>query len=64
MKSFWKSKTIWVNGLTLLAGLIAYASGSEVMTDYPAVIAALVAVQGAVNVALRFVTWEKIGITQ
>ena len=60
-KSIWTSKMFWVNALTLVVGLIGYAAGSEVIAEYPAVLAALVAVQGAVNVALRFVTWQPIG---
>ena len=60
-KSIWTSKTFWVNALTVCVGIIGYVAGHDVIAEYPAVLAALVAVQGAVNVALRFVTWQPIG---
>ncbi len=59
-KSFWASKTFWVNMLTLCVGIVGYVAGSEVIADYPAILAVMIAVQGAVNVALRFVTWQAI----
>ena len=59
-KKWYQSKTVWVNALTLLAGLLGYAVGHEVIADNASLIAMLVAVQGAVNVALRFVTTQSI----
>jgi len=61
VKPFWKSKTIWVNGLTLLAGIIGYVAGHDLIADNATLIAALVAAQGLVNTVLRFATWTKIG---
>lgn len=58
MKKWYLSKMVWVNGLTLVVGVIGYLAGSDVIAQYPAILAALVAVQGAVNVALRFFTWQ------
>lgn len=60
MKKWYLSKMVWVNALTLLVGVVGYLAGSDIIAQYPAVLAALVAVQGAVNVALRFVTWQPI----
>jgi energy-converting hydrogenase Eha subunit A len=61
MKKSWvTSKMFWVNMLTLGVGVIGYVAGHDVIAEYPAVMAAMVAVQGAVNVALRFVTWQPI----
>ena len=60
MKKWYLSKMVWVNALTLLVGLVGYLAGSDIIAQYPAILAALVAVQGAVNVALRFVTWQPI----
>lgn len=56
MKSPLKSKTIWINVLTTAAGLISGATG---MIPPPALPYAL-AVVGAINVALRFMTSEPI----
>ena len=55
-----KSRTIWVNLLTLAAGVAAYLAGAEAMQDYQSVIPILVAVQGGVNIVLRFLTTEPI----
>ena len=60
MKSWAKSKTVWVNMLTLVVGVVGYVAGHEVITEYPAIVAALVAVLGGLNVALRFVTWQSV----
>jgi hypothetical protein len=60
MKSPLKSKTVWFNLLTLAAGVCAYVAGSPVMQDYTTVIPIFVAVQGAINIVLRFVTTEPI----
>ena len=60
-KSPLASKTIWWNCLTLAAGLCAYIAGSEVIVEnWAAAIPILVAVQGAVNLALRFMTSKPI----
>ena len=55
------SRTIWFNVLTVVAGAIAYFAGSEVIVEnWAAAIPVLLAVQGAVNIALRFVTTKPI----
>lgn len=58
-----KSKTIIVNSLTVVVGVLGYLQGHEVIAAYPGVVAGLVATIGVLNVALRFVTtipvWEK-----
>jgi len=62
MKSFWKSKTIWLNALTLAVGVIGYLSSHELIADNAAIVAALVAVQGGLNVILRFFTWQPLKV--
>ncbi len=60
-KSPLASKTIIFNVLTLVAGVIAYFVGSEVIVEnWEAAIPVLIAVQGAVNIVLRFVTTKPI----
>ena len=56
MKRWYQSKTVWVNLLTLLAGTVAYVAGNELVADNASFVAALVALQGGVNVVLRLVT--------
>jgi len=60
MKSPLKSKTVWVNLLMLAAGVATYIAGAEPMAAYPAVVPIFVAVAGAVNLVLRFLTTEPI----
>lgn len=55
-KSALKSKTVWFNILTLAAGVAGYIAGHEVMQNYEQVVPVFVAVQGAVNIVLRFLT--------
>jgi hypothetical protein len=60
MKSPLKSKTVWFNLIALAAGLVGYAAGSEYLADYQSVLPILVAVQGGLNIVLRFITSEPI----
>lgn len=60
MKKWFQSKTVWVNGLMLLAGSIAYLVGQDLIQNQEGLLAMLIAVQGGVNVILRFVTVEPI----
>lgn len=55
-KKLTSSKTFWVNLLVLAAGTVGFVAGHEVIADYPQVVSILVAVQGAVNIALRLIT--------
>jgi hypothetical protein len=60
-KSPLASKTIWFNLLTVVAGMAAYLAGSEVIVaNWAVAIPILAAVQGAVNIALRFMTTKPI----
>lgn len=54
MKKFWKSKTLWVNLVAVLALALQSATGYAVD---PAVQAALLAV---INAVLRLITKEKL----
>ena len=56
MKSMWKSRTLWINGLVLCAGIVGYLVGDDLIKDNESLLALLIAVQGGVNVILRFVT--------
>jgi hypothetical protein len=60
-KSPLASKTFWFNALTVAAGAVAYLAGSEVIVEnWAAAIPALLAVQGGINIVLRFLTTKPI----
>lgn len=59
-KSWLKSKTVWVNLVAITVGVLGYLAGHELIADNASLVAMLVAVQGGVNVLLRFLTWTKI----
>jgi len=58
MKRWYKSKTLWVNVLTLAAMILGTVSAWPEMQTASTQIAYALAI---VNVALRFVTSEKLG---
>lgn len=60
-KPWYKSKMIWVNGVTLVAGVVGYLAGHELIADNATLLAGLVAFQGLLNTVLRFTTWQRIG---
>ena len=55
-KSWWASKTIWVNAITAATATLTVLAGQQIVSDHPAVAAAIVAALGALNIALRIVT--------
>ena len=61
MKSWTQSKTVIVNGLSLAAGVLTVAVGSELVAQYPRTAATLASALYAVNIALRFITSVPIG---
>lgn len=56
-----KSKTFWLNGLTVLAGVLTYLVDQSIFTN-PDVVAAIVVAQGIANVILRTVTKSGVSI--
>jgi len=56
MKQWYLSRTIWVNALTLVTGTIGYLAAHELVADNSSLVAAMVALQGGVNIVLRFLT--------
>lgn len=51
-----KSKTLIVGWLTLVASTLSLWSGSEVIVQYPQVVSAIGAVLGVVTLVLRYAT--------
>jgi hypothetical protein len=62
MKNWWQSKTVWVNVLTVLMGVVGFMAGHEVIKAHPEFVAVLIAAQGGVNVLLRFFTGKPIKV--
>jgi hypothetical protein len=54
------SKTMWINTATLVVGVLGYLMGQELIQDNATLVSILVAVQGAINIGLRFVTTKAI----
>ena len=61
-KSIFRSKTIWVNALTAIAGIAATLGGSELIADNPKVAGIAAMITGVVNVLLRVVTKEPVTV--
>jgi hypothetical protein len=63
LSKLFKSKTVIVNTMLVVAGTLSFWSGHDVIVQHPDLAAGLVAATGVVNVILRFVTtvpvWEK-----
>ena len=59
-KSPFASKTLWVNGLTLAAVVLTALVDHQLITENPAVVAALTMGLSAVNMILRFVTSQPV----
>jgi len=60
MKSIFASKTVWVNVVVLTAGIVTCIAGSDLIADYPQIVAGFVAAQSALNVVLRLITSKPI----
>ena len=60
-KSWWQSKTIWINAITALTATLTVLGGQQIVTDHPAIAAGLVAALGGLNIALRIITVLPIG---
>jgi hypothetical protein len=51
---------MWINTATLVVGVLGYLMGQELIQDNATLVSILVAVQGAINIGLRFVTTKAI----
>lgn len=59
-KTVFQSRTMWINMATLVVGVLGYLVGQDLIADNASLMAILVAVQGVVNIGLRFVTTKPI----
>jgi len=55
-----KSKTVIVNTLMVIVGIIGYLEGNDVIINNPELLAALLSAAGVINVILRFLTVEPV----
>jgi hypothetical protein len=60
-KSWWQSKTIWINAITAATATLTVLGGQQIVTDHPAIAASLVAALGGLNIVLRIITVLPIG---
>ncbi len=60
MKSIFASKTAWVGAITLVIGVANLCAGSELIANYPQIVAAAVSISGALGIVLRFLTTKPI----
>ena len=60
-KSWWQSKTIWVNAITAATATLTVLGGQQIVQEYPKASAAIVAALGVLNIALRVITVLPIG---
>lgn len=60
-KAWYQSKTIWVNAITAATATLTVLAGQQIVTDHPAIAAAIVAALGGLNIALRVITVLPIG---
>jgi hypothetical protein len=60
-KKWWQSKTIWINAITAATATLTVLGGQQIVSDHPGASAAIVAVLGGLNIALRLVTLLPIG---
>ena len=55
-KPWYLSKTVWVNLITTIVGILGYVGGSSMIAANPALVAAIVSATGVLNVILRLVS--------
>ena len=53
-KAWWKSRTLWTNGIALIASIVAVTTGQEVPGE------TIVGIMGFLNILLRLDTTEPI----
>ena len=51
-----KSKTFWINMITIIAGLVTTVGGSDMIQNNPEYAGIAAAIIGVVNIAMRFMT--------
>ena len=59
-KSLFASRTFWLNAVTLVAGIVGYVAGHDLIQDNASFVGILVAVQGGLNIVLRLFTSKPI----
>lgn len=57
-----QSKTIWANGIMLLVSILAVVAGSDLIAEYPVVVAGIAGAVSVLNITLRFLTGKPLSI--
>ena len=61
-KNIFRSKTFWVNLMTMAVSITAYFQGSELIAQYPEVVAILGTVAGVLGIILRVLTKQPVKV--
>lgn len=61
-KKWYTDETLWVNVLTFAAGILGYSIAHDLIASNAEWVAILIALQGAVNVILRFISRKSIEV--
>ncbi len=59
-KPWYASKTVWINIVSTVVGVLGYVAGADWIAQNPALVAALTSAVGVLNVILRLVTGKPI----
>jgi hypothetical protein len=59
-KAWYASKTVWINLITTVVGVLGFIAGSDWIAQNPAMVAGLTSAVGVLNVILRLVTGKAV----
>ena len=59
-KSWWRSKSIWIAAMQIVAGVLGAILGQEWITNNPQAVAVIVTIVGVLNAVIRSITTKPI----
>lgn len=61
-KGFWKSRTFWLNAITLAVAVLVALLGQPLVAEHSLAVMILTAIVAGLNVVLRFLTGTPISV--